>query len=310
MSRIGPSYRSGPGFCPTLNASSSGSEILVASGSKRQIKVKVHIIGQSIVQTRFVCRFNIEGRVTSVGAQLLGDTIYCESLEFMYQSKAPYITAKFAVMWGGSKPLDNPHNIHVVIYRCRDMTDSCGMCLAMPEKYDCGWCSSTNTCEVREQCSTLPVEGKIDWLPRDQTCPNPEIQDFDPKTGPWEGGTNITIRGINLGKNFSDIVNGIKISGIDCSPYKDLYIDTKQIVCRVDGPGVHEHRSGRIIVQISDYRGESKSDFEFVNPIIEDFEPKFGSVSGGTMIRIKGKYLNAGSQIKAHISNLPCTILQ
>lgn len=87
-------------------------EILVASGIKKAIKVKVHIIGQFIVQTRFVCQFNIEGRVTSVNAQLLGDTIYCDSMEFSYTSRAPNITATFAVIWGGSKPLDNPDNIH------------------------------------------------------------------------------------------------------------------------------------------------------------------------------------------------------
>jgi plexin A len=112
LQRIGPSYRSGPGFCPTINATGDESEILVAAGIKKSIKVKVHIIGQFIVQTRFVCQFNIEGRVTSVNAQLLGDTIYCDHMEFIYTSRAPNLTATFAVIWGGSKPLDNPHNIH------------------------------------------------------------------------------------------------------------------------------------------------------------------------------------------------------
>lgn len=110
--RIGPSYRSGPSFCPTINATGDGSEILVAHGTKKSIKVKVHIIGQFIVQTRFVCQFNIEGRVTSVNAQLLGDTIYCDAMDFAYTSKSPNLTATFAVIWGGSKPLDNPDNIH------------------------------------------------------------------------------------------------------------------------------------------------------------------------------------------------------
>lgn len=309
VSRIGPSYRSGPGFCPTINATGEGSEVLVAAGTKKSIKVKVHIIGQFIVQTRFVCQFNIEGRVTSLNAQLLADTIYCDPMEFVYTSRAPNLTATFAVIWGGSKPLDNPHNIHVVIYRCRDMSDSCGMCLALPEKYQCGWCSSTNTCEVEKQCSKQ-AEGKTDWLNRNEICPNPEILSFFPKTGPWEGGTNITIRGINLGKNFSDIYMGVKIVGITCEPYRHLYIDTKQIVCNVDSPGVRIYRSGRIVVQVADYRGESKTDFEFVDPQIDDFEPKFGPVSGGTQITISGKYLNAGSRKLAFIDNtLPCEIL-
>lgn len=196
------------------------------------------------------------------------------------------------------------------IHRCRDMSDSCGMCLALPDKYACGWCSSSNTCEVEDQCGGRPVEGKVDWLNRQQTCPNPEIQSFEPKTGPWEGGTNITIRGINLGKNFTDIYAGVKIAGIDCMPYRNRYVDTKEIVCRVDGPGVRAYRAGKIVVQVSDYRGESKTDYLFVDPQIEDFWPKVGPVSGGTQVTIKGNFLNAGSTISAAIDGLNCEILR
>lgn len=67
---------------------------------------------QFITQTRFVCQFNIEGRVTSVNANLLSDTIYCDHMEFSYTTAAPSTNATFAVIWGGSKPLDNPDNIH------------------------------------------------------------------------------------------------------------------------------------------------------------------------------------------------------
>jgi plexin A len=187
------------------------------------------------------------------------------------------------------------------------MADSCGMCLALPAKYGCGWCSSSNSCEVEEQCKG--TEGTVDWLNRMQTCPNPEIQSFFPRTGPWEGGTNITIKGINLGKNFSDIYSGVKIAGIDCLPYKELYLDTREIVCRVDGPGTMAYRAGKIVVQVQDYRGESRGDFEFVDPIIHDFEPKSGPVSGGTDILIRGNHLNAGSLIKASINGLRCEII-
>ncbi|KAL1398190.1 hypothetical protein pipiens_002420 [Culex pipiens pipiens] len=312
ISRIGPSYRSGPGFCPTINATGDGPEISRPRRVEKSVKVKVHIIGQFIVQTRFVCQFNVEGRVTSVNAQLLGDTIYCDAMEFAYSAKTPKLTATFAVIWGGSKPLDNPNNIHVVIYRCKDMSDSCGVCLALDEKYKCGWCSSSNTCEVEDQCGISgKVEGmeKKDWLNNQQTCPNPEIHSFDPKTGPWEGGTNITIRGINLGKKFEDVYGGIKIAGIDCMPYRELYVQTKEIVCKVDGPGVKSHRSGRVVVQISDFRGESTYDFVFVDPEITDFGPKFGPIAGGTIIKIVGKDLNTGSRVKAYLDQHTCAIL-
>ncbi|XP_059489451.1 plexin-A2 isoform X1 [Neocloeon triangulifer] len=307
VSRIGPSYRSGPGFCPTINATAGAStEILVASGIKKSIRVKVHIIGQFIVQTRFVCQFNIEGRVTSVNANLLADTIYCDPMEFSYTSRAPNITATFAVIWGGSKPLDNPDNMHVVIYRCRDMADNCGMCLALAEKYGCGWCQSSDRCEVREQCD----RGSGVWLNRNQTCPNPEVHTFEPALGPWEGGTNITIKGINLGKTFMDIYSGVTVSGMTCEPYKELYLKTKQIVCQVDGPGTNEHRKGPVIVKVEDFRGESKQNYEFVDPVIESINPKFGPRSGGTKLKITGQFMNAGSKIQAFINDLPCEIIR
>ncbi|XP_066998157.2 plexin A3 [Anabrus simplex] len=306
ISRIGPSYRSGPGFCPTINATGGSTEILVSSGIKKSIRVKVHIIGQFIVQTRFVCQFNIEGRVTSVNAQLLGDTIYCDMMEFSYTSRAPNITATFAVIWGGSKPLDNPDNIHVVIYRCRDMADNCGMCLALAEKYGCGWCQVSDRCEVKEQCD----QGAGVWLNRNQTCPNPEVLSFEPQLGPWEGGTNITILGINLGKTYNDIYGGVSVAGIQCEPYEPLYIKTKRIVCRVDGPGTNEPRRGPVIVRVEDFRGESKLNFEFVDPVIESITPKFGPRSGGTRLKITGKYMNAGSRILAFIDDLPCEIIE
>lgn len=200
----------------------------------------------------------------------------------------------------------------MVIYRCSEMCDSCGTCLALPDKYNCGWCQSSSSCEVDDQCSGgRPADEKKnnDWLNRLQTCPNPQINSFEPITGPWEGGTNITIRGINLGKNFSDIYSGVKVAGITCMPYEHLYVDTKQIGCKVDSPGVQDYRKGRIVVQIADYRGESTSDYQFVDPQIEDFEPKTGPVSGGTQVTIFGRYLNAGSKIEAFIDNEPCQIL-
>lgn len=198
--------------------------------------------------------------------------------------------------------------ILVVIYRCRDMCDSCGTCLALPEKYGCGWCQSTGTCEVNEQCA-VKDDKKNDWLNRSHTCPNPKIFSFSPATGPYEGGTNVTIRGINLGKSFSDIYSGVKVAGMSCMPFQNLYVDTKEIVCTVDGPGDFKNREGRIVVQIGDYRGESMTDFQFVDPSIMNFKPKFGPVSGGTQVTIQGNYLNAGSLIKAYIGDLPCEML-
>ena len=59
--------------------------------------------------------------------------------------------------------------------------------------------------------SIIPANSGAAWLDRSQICPNPEVRDFHPRLGPWEGGTNVTIDGANLGKTFADIRTGITV---------------------------------------------------------------------------------------------------
>ena len=86
--------------------------MLIPHGASRIIAVNVVNIPQASTSIRFLCQFNIEGRVRQVNAQLLSDTIYCKELLFTYVTNQTNITASFAVIWDGNKPLDNPDNIH------------------------------------------------------------------------------------------------------------------------------------------------------------------------------------------------------
>ncbi|XP_018019923.1 plexin A3 isoform X1 [Hyalella azteca] len=304
VKRVGPSIRSGPTFCPRITVVES-EEILVSSGTEKSIKVKVDNIAQFITQTRFVCQFNIEGRVTSVTAKLLSDTIYCDKMEFVYTTPSPSTNASFAVIWGGSKPLDNPDDIHVLVYQCQLMADNCGQCLSLSERYQCGWCQSTGRCMVSDKCS-----GGSAWLQRDKTCPNINVTSFYPETGPWEGDTNVTIHGINLGKHFNDIYDGITIAGIQCQPFQETYVPTEQVTCRVDSPGIDEYKEGPVVVMVAkEFRGESAGKYKFVNPKITSVTPTSGPLSGGTVIYISGEHMNAGSNITASIAGLPCHII-
>ena len=49
-------------------------------------------------------------------------------------------------------------------------------------------------------------------------------------TGPREGGTNVTIVGQNLGKIFDDIKHDVKVAGVKCQPYEELYVKSKRSV--------------------------------------------------------------------------------
>ena len=132
---------------------------------------------------------------------------------------------------------------------------------------------------------------------------------FDPRLGPWEGGTNVTIEGVNLGKTFSDISGGITVAGMPCHPFEELYVQTRRIVCLVDSPKTSESRRGPVIVRVSNFKGESADYYEFVNPVIESIHPIRGPLSGGTQLTIRGQFMNAGSSIQAVIDPaLPCAI--
>ena len=172
----------------------------------------------------------------------------------------------------------------------------------------CIFLQATERCEVKAQCGA--DQDHVSWLNRDETCPNPSVTEFSPEYGPWEGGTNITINGINLGKKYVDIYGGVTVAGIPCQPYKELYKRTEQIVCKVDGPGMNKEKSGPILVKISDFRGESLTHYKFVDPKITGISPKRGPQSGGTQVEIKGQHMNAGSHTKATIGNSPCKIVE
>lgn len=290
----------GTNSCASFH-SKSGNEILVHSGVKKGISVKAHIPEYAIL-SRFLCEFMIQGKKNLVNGQLVADTIYCDKFKFTYASPDPYITATFKILWGGSKAVDNLDNVHIVIYRC-DLAENCGSCLTMPEKFQCGWCNGVNKCESQDNCKTPNV-----WFSQNRACPNPEIHSFTPHSGPWEGGTKITIVGANLGRKISDI-KGVDIAGTYCEPIPELYVKTKEIVCTALGPGDDVPREGPVVVKIAEYRGVSNVNYSFVNPVINSIEPAYGPQSGGTLLQINGEYLDAGSDIKVYIDDSPCYII-
>ena len=44
----------------------------------------------------------------------------------------------------------------------------------------------------------------------------------------------------------------------------------------------------------------------FQNPAITGFDPKIGPQSGGTMVTVLGKFLDAGRYIDVSIDQMPC----
>ena len=211
-----------------------------------------------------------------------------------------------------------------MVYRCQGMADNCGMCLELADKYQCGWCN--DQCDVEEECIQRNRKISNPWLNKHQTCPDPQILDFDPKSGPLEGGTNITIKGINLGRNFEDIMhgvhvaheqNGVTIGLINCIPFRDLYIKTVQITCQVQESNISNGHgsliktiSGPVVVKVlGDYTAKSRDRFSFVSPTMISFEPTKGPKAGGTMLKIWGLHMNAGSKVEVFVGRQSCQVI-
>uniref|UniRef100_A0A4D5RUF8 Putative plexins functional semaphorin receptor n=1 Tax=Ixodes scapularis TaxID=6945 RepID=A0A4D5RUF8_IXOSC len=310
----GPSIRGGADLCPRIQKSSSSSnEIIVPKSTTLGIRIQVENIPAFMIQSRFVCQFLIEGKIKQVNGQLLGDSLYCGRIPFKYDSDDANTTTKFGVIWEPKKFLDNPDNIHVVVYDCAKMAQNCGECHELHEKYGCGWCQESKSCTVRSNC---PI-----WIDRTHICPDPEIMQFYPNTGPLEGGTNITIEGENFGKMFEDIQQGVHISlemvngsslDVPCVPYQELYVRGSRIVCRIQRPeNMTLATSGPVVVSVQDqFKARSKQKYTFVDPTIVSITPDKGPKSGGTDIEIRGAFLNTGSTAEISVGGVPCHLTE
>lgn len=49
-----------------------------------------------------------------------------------------------------------------------------------------------------------------------------------PTAGPLEGGTLVTIQGLNLGLSFSELEGNVEVAGVQCTPHEEGYITAEQ----------------------------------------------------------------------------------
>ena len=92
---------------------------------------------------------------------------------------------------------------------------------------DCGWCNSLPSCVIKESCTDS-------FTTNSSTCPPPQItmvciipkmwqvvnnvilmKQVNPNSGPYQGGTDVTISGTDLGVVVEDIFT-IIIGGSRC----------------------------------------------------------------------------------------------
>ncbi len=198
----------------------------------------------------------------------------------------------------------------MLLYNCLEVATDCSSCIgtSMINRFECGLCDRssgmTDTCSFSGDCSSqnLATTG--------MQCPMPTIMDFNPKFGPPEGGTTITITGTDLGVAFSDFTeDSIRVGDVNCMPTNpDGYVPGRRIYCTTTNSGV----STSVMIMLSNGNATSgEMLFARVSPEITRVFPSRGPQAGGTNLIVYGTNLNIGNTEDTRITLIggtECTV--
>ncbi|NXX28166.1 PLXA2 protein, partial [Nicator chloris] len=295
--------------CPQLFPTE---EILIPVGEVKPITLKARNLPQpQSGQRGYECVLSIQGIIHRVPAlRFNSSSVQCQNSSYLYDGMdISNLAVDFAVVWNGNFVIDNPENLKVHLYKCAAQRESCGLCLKAHPKFECGWCSGEARCTLRPHCGSPGARPWLDWSSRNVKCSNPRITEILTVSGPPEGGTRVTIRGVNLGLDFSEIAQGVQVAGVQCTPLPEHYVVAEQIVCEM-GQALPGISSGPVLLCIGECKPEftakSAQQYMFVTPAVSFLSPSRGPESGGTMVTISGHYLGAGSRVSVLLGNQTC----
>ncbi|KAK6472016.1 plexin-A2 [Huso huso] len=286
-------------------------QILIPVGEVKPITLKARNLPQpQSGQRGYECVLDIQGTSHRVPAlRFNSSSVQCQNSSYIYEGMdISDLAVDFSVVWNGNFIIDNPETIKVHLYKCAAQRESCGLCLKAERKFECGWCSGEGRCTLRQHCTPLANQW-LDLSSKNVKCTNPRITEVTPVAGPPEGGTRVTIHGVNLGLDFSEIIHNVQVAGVQCSPLQDGYIIAEQIVCEME-PVQPQMSPGPVELCIGECKPELKTRstqlYTFVEPTVEALSPSRGPESGGTKVTIMGQNLGAGSSVSVFFGNQTC----
>ncbi|XP_053530080.1 plexin-A2 [Ictalurus punctatus] len=225
--------------------------------------------------------------------------------------KVSELAVDLSIVWNNNFIIDNPEGIKVHLYKCGAQRESCGVCLKAERRFSCGWCVSEGRCTLRKHCTSPGAPHSTHWLGPNQhhKCTHPRITEVSPLSGPPQGGTMVTIRGVNLGMSLSELQGRVEVAGVPCHARAEGYITAEQLVCEMDSAPLGSS-PGPVQLCVSECRPElstqSSQLYTFVSPGVSALTPTRGPVSGGTKVTIRGQDLSAGSSVNVRFGNKTC----
>ncbi|TMS16024.1 hypothetical protein E3U43_013317 [Larimichthys crocea] len=298
--------------CPQILPTS---DILVPAGMVRPITLRARNLPQpQSGQKNYECVFNIQGKVQRIPAVRFNSScIQCQNTSYWYEGdEAGDLPVDFSIVWDGDFFIDKPPTMKALLYKCEAQRSSCGQCLKAPPTFECGWCTETRKCLLRQHCPT-PEQNWMHHGRHNLRCSHPRITKIDPLTGPREGGTRVTIEGENLGLQVKEIAH-VQVAGVRCNPVPSQYISAERIVCDMAEALLPHSPGGPVELCIgvcsAEYRTLSTQTYSFVSPSFNRVRPEKGPVSGGTRLTVTGRHLDAGSTVTVYINMEECLFVK
>ncbi|XP_055047357.2 plexin-A4 [Misgurnus anguillicaudatus] len=262
-------------------------------------------------QRGYECVLTIQGVEQRVPAlRFNSSSVQCQNTSYTYDGmEMSSLPVDLTVIWNGDFSIDNPAQNKVHLYKCDARRESCGLCLKADPLFGCVWCKGENRCSLKQHCPH-PQSMWLEHNGINSKCTHPKITKITPLRGPREGGTLVTIRGENLGLEFSEIQDHVKVADVECTPVPEGYIPAEQIVCEM-GKAERSQFAGNVQVCVGECRTEfmakSSKYYYFVVPRLLSLKPSRGPVSGGTIVNITGSNLDAGSNVSIMFKDQKCT---
>ncbi|CAK9300900.1 unnamed protein product [Gordionus sp. m RMFG-2023] len=194
------------------------------------------------------------------------------------------------------------------VYNCSSLAGDCGACSLLPANLRCSWCIGAlmEVCSLKDICeersSTLTSLDRVN-----DTCPGPIIISFSPSSAPMEGGTELTINGLNLPRSLAHFTQGITVAGVACIPVLSSFLPTRRVTCVLERSG--NETSGPVRFRVGRYPAVSKADFKFVNFAVTDIYPSRATKAGRTRVRLIGRHLDAGNTAHARLAGKACVVI-
>ncbi|XP_076803971.1 plexin-A4-like [Clavelina lepadiformis] len=296
--------------CPQLTLLADGtSKFYLTKGKQETIYVPAKRLPSQ--WKKFSCEITTRSGKKLATGQRSRTGIECQQVEGTLENGVRSTEASLRIVTAnrGERQIeiDNPVNLSVEIYQCAlEGGGNCGTCLQSPDEWSCGWCESLSRCTLQgDTCIGT-------WLKASAgvSCRYPRISSFSPMSAPFGSSaeTVIRIKGVNLDLNSNMQINvaGVRCNQVqsscceaECTPHAKAVISGKITLCIT--------KNSQCLPE-SSYNTTSAENFEFVDPIVEDFTPNRGLRGWGTRIILSGEHLDTGNDVTVLVDGLPCKV--